>query len=144
MSGIVKWGGGFLAVMVTLALISAVFVDPPPAPQPPPPPPEPVAIDVEARALFAAYHENEVAADLLYKGKSLRVTGKMQAISKDAFDKVVIRLDTTNQFLPVDAYIAKDEEAKAATLHKGEKITLVCEGGGMTIGRPTIRACRIR
>jgi hypothetical protein len=97
---------------------------------------------VTAMELFSAYQRNEVLADSQYKGKELIVTGTVAEIRKDMFDNAVVDLATTNEFESVLAYLDKGEEAKAATLSKGMAVTLLCEGGGATMGSPDLRNCR--
>ncbi|MCZ2896360.1 OB-fold putative lipoprotein [Burkholderia thailandensis] len=99
------------------------------------------ALSVTASQLFAAYEKNEVAADQQYKGKSLLVSGTVQSIDKDAFDNIVIQLRTSNEFMPVHAYLASGNEAVAASLDKGQKVKWVCEGEGRLIGSPMLREC---
>ncbi|WP_446901283.1 OB-fold protein [Burkholderia sp. YIM B11467] len=98
-------------------------------------------VSVTASALFTAYDKNEVAADQKYKGKALSVGGTVQSIDKDAFDNIVVKLKTSNEFMPVHAYLSKEHEALAASLEKGRKVTWVCEGAGRLIGSPILRDC---
>ncbi|MGI4816362.1 MAG: OB-fold protein [Janthinobacterium lividum] len=98
-------------------------------------------VSVTAAALFAAYEKNEVAADQKYKGKALSVSGTIQSIDKDAFDNIVVKLRSNNQFMPVNAYLRKEHEALAASLEKGKKVTWTCEGDGRLIGSPMLRDC---
>ncbi|KVZ38636.1 OB-fold protein [Burkholderia ubonensis] len=98
-------------------------------------------VSVTASALFAAYEKNEVAADQKYKGKALSVSGTIQSIDKDAFDNIVVKLRSSNEFMPVNAYLSKEHEALAASLEKGKKVTWTCEGDGRLIGSPMLRDC---
>jgi len=140
-SKIVKYGGGCLVMAVVFAGISTLLLGTGrPKPQPTPPVLAP-PLEVSAAALFTAYHANEVAADNTYKNKRLSVTGTMQSIDKDAFDNVVIRMRTDNQFMPVDAYLDKSQYSIAATLVKEKPGTFICTGAGMTIGRPSVKGC---
>ncbi|VWD08629.1 hypothetical protein BLA18112_04502 [Burkholderia lata] len=98
-------------------------------------------VSVSASALFTAYDKNEVSADQKYKGKALSVGGTVQSIDKDAFDNIVVKLKTSNEFMPVNAYMSKEHEALAASLEKGQKVAWVCEGAGRLIGSPILRDC---
>ncbi|AOK57257.1 OB-fold protein [Burkholderia stagnalis] len=98
-------------------------------------------VSATAAALFSAYDKNEVAADQKYKGKAVAVSGTVQSIDKDAFDNIVVRLKSGNEFMPVNAYLSKEHEALAASLEKGRKVTWVCEGAGRLIGSPILRGC---
>ncbi|ASL48349.1 hypothetical protein bAD24_III13190 [Burkholderia sp. AD24] len=105
------------------------------------PPSAQPAINVTTATLFDAYDNNEVAADQTYKGKTLAIAGTVQSIDKDAFDNIVVALRTKNEFMPVHAYLNKEHESLAASLHKGQKISWVCVGSGKIIGSPIIRDC---
>ncbi|WGS47078.1 OB-fold putative lipoprotein [Burkholderia sp. JSH-S8] len=98
-------------------------------------------VSVTAGALFTAYEKNEVAADQKYKGKTLSVSGTIQSIDKDAFDNIVVKLRSSNEFMPVNAYLSKEHEALAASLEKGNKVTWTCAGDGRLIGSPMLRDC---
>lgn len=98
-------------------------------------------ISVTASTLFSAYEKNEVAADQQYKGKSLSVSGTVQSIDKDAFDNIVVQLRSSNEFMPVHAYLTKEHESLAASLNKGQKVTWTCEGNGRIIGSPMLKDC---
>ncbi|HZH44276.1 MAG TPA: hypothetical protein VEY50_09365 [Lysobacter sp.] len=100
------------------------------------------AIKVTAAELFASYEANEVAADSQYKGKTLEITGKVAGIDSGMGDEPVVQLESSNMFQHVQARgLSKDV---AASLAKGSKITLVCEGAGEVIGSPMLDDCRVR
>jgi hypothetical protein len=100
-------------------------------------------LDIDARKLAAAYEENEVAADDKYKGRSLRVAGTVQAISKDFMGDVYVQLASQNEFMPTNAYVEKSQRAAAAGLKKGQRITVLCTGDGLIVASPILRACTI-
>ncbi len=107
------------------------------------PTPAVAPIDVTARQLFSAYQENEVSADNAYKGHSLRVSGVVDSINKDFKDDVYLVLVTPNEFLGVHADLSRAQESQAGTLHKGQRIVLLCEGKGMIVGSPIVGDCSI-
>jgi len=111
---------------------------PEPAPQPKP------AMKVTALKLFEEYQANEVSADQAYKGKLLEVTGKVDSITKDAFDNVIVRLQTSNEFMAVATYPVDEEVNAAAGLAKGQAVTMQCEGEGMVMGSPVLRECSFK
>lgn len=102
-----------------------------------------VAIDVRAIDLDAAYDANEVAADMKYKGRVLRVTGKVASIGKNFMDEVVVNLGTRNQFQSVTAGVDASAIDRAATLRKGQLITLVCVGAGRVVSSAVLSGCQI-
>ena len=107
-----------------------------------PPAPAPI-IEVSAGELFRAYRRNEVSADTIYKGHALRIKGRVTSINKDFTDEIYVLLDTSNMFENVHAALNSDETATAATLTKGDAITLLCTGEGMVIGSPIVKDCSI-
>jgi hypothetical protein len=114
--------------------------DPARAPEPKPEPVAEAPVSVTAMELFSAYDANEVAADTAYKGKTLRVSGKVAGIDKDFTDTVIVKLQTSNQFMDVMAYdVAPDV---AGNLRKGQALTLTCRGEGRVMGSPVLRRCK--
>lgn len=102
-----------------------------------------LALQVTANQLYVEYHENEVLADSKYKGRRLRVSGVVGEIGKGLLDEAVLRLGTSNRFESVDAYLNSSENSAAAALSKGAIVTVQCEGGGMIVGSPVLKGCRI-
>lgn len=107
----------------------------PAAPINPPP------LAVTARQLGQDYEQNEIAADAIYKGKRLAVTGSVVSINKDFMDDPYLILASTNIFLGVHADLKPEEASTAASLTRGSTISLVCTGGGMVVGSPILRDC---
>lgn len=101
------------------------------------------AIEVDARKLWADYHSNEVSADDTYKGKRLRVTGTLHAISKDITDSIYLELESENPYMSSHATLDQSQKATAAALKKGQKVTVECIGGGMFAGSPVLRGCTV-
>lgn len=106
-----------------------------------PPPQAPTPVD--AAELFDAYRSNEVSADDRFKGRVLAVRGTVQSIDKDFTGDIVVRLATSNQFMPVDATLKAAEKSSAARLAKGMSVQLTCKGRGMVIGRPQLAGCSV-
>lgn len=145
--------GAFILSFVILAAIIATF-DPPPGSQVPEStvsssaaPPVPAGsqderiVKVTSAKLFADYQANEVAADNVYKGKQLEVTGTVNSIDKDFLDDIVLQIKTSNPFLPIGARIHESMAGKAAALRKGQKLTLICEGHGAVMTAPQLGDC---
>lgn len=99
------------------------------------------AIAVTARALFDQYQANEVSADQQFKGKRLKVTGTVDSINKDFTNDIYVMLATPNPFMGIHASLDEKHQNLAASLGKGQRITLTCIGGGMVIGSPMLRKC---
>lgn len=110
----------------------------------PEPPAKPTPdMKVTAVKLFQDYEANEVAADNVYKGKTLLVSGKVQSIDKDFMDNIVVHLTTPNEFMSALATVMDSEKAKAGKLTKGQTVSVLCSGGGRIIGSPVLRDCTI-
>lgn len=110
-------------------------------------PEEPVdapPIQINAPYLYAAYKDNEIAADQVYKGKIVEVTGTVGRIRKDFADNAILELMTSNQFESVDAYLKADSVSFAATLSPGNSVTVLCRGAGMIVGSPMLKDCSIK
>lgn len=102
-------------------------------------------ITVTAKQLYADYHANEVTADEEYKKRNLLVTGTVTSIEKDAFDNIILWLGVGDSYglNHVMATLKDSEKSKAMSLSKGTQVTLLCKGGSMVIGSPTLRDCRL-
>ncbi len=100
------------------------------------------AIKVTARELFKAYDANEVAADSKFKGKSIEITGVVEAITSNITDEPVVQLAGGEMFQMVHANGL--DTATAAGLSKGQEITLACTGAGEVIGMPSLSDCSLR
>jgi len=164
MSALMKYGGGFLAVMFGLPVMAgfcaavaagtktasststanaaeapaqAELVTAAPAAAPAPA----QALAVSAVDLWREYDANEVAADDSYKGRKLAVTGTVASIDKGPFGGITVRLTTPNQFQSAMASMEDSETRAAASLSKRTRVTVVCDGGGMIMGSPVLRDC---
>lgn len=101
-------------------------------------------INVSAERLFEDYQTNEVAADSVYKGKILAVSGRVTSISKDITDSTYLMLATSNEFMGVHADLDGSEVSEAATLVPGNRVTVVCKGNGMIVGSPMLDDCKFQ
>lgn len=92
------------------------------------------AITVTAVDLWNAYEGNAVKADNTYKGKTVRVTGKISKIEKDIFSGkpyLLLYCDPNNRYRDyVHVYFKETETAKIADLENEQSIKIVgkCEG----------------
>lgn len=108
--------------------------DAPAAPVAPP-------IEVTARQLFADYQANEVRADGKYRGKPLRVSGRITQIGKDVLDDPFVTFATPSEFDSVHASFG--DSAPLASLVRGQRIAVRCRGMGMSLGSPLLSGCMI-
>lgn len=100
-------------------------------------------IQVTASQLLASYNENEVAADNIYRGRIIEVSGTIESIDKDAFDNVIVSL-AGGASQSVYARLQKTERLIAANLSPGDGQTMVCRGEGRTVGTPVLTECALR
>jgi len=100
-------------------------------------------ISVTSSEYYKKYQENEVAADNLYKGKKILITGKIESINKDVTDDVYVSLSGEGE-ISFDVQCHLSEPGKAAELKKGQKITILGTGEGMVIGFPQVKDCSIQ
>lgn len=104
---------------------------------------EPI-IQATPSELVKAYEENTVAADELYKGKQIKVTGKVADISTDMLDNPYITMQGGNQFMPPQFSFDKEHKADLAKLKKGKSITVICTGGGDIAKTPMLKDCKLQ
>lgn len=102
---------------------------------------ERLALSVSAERLFDDYQANEVAADNIYKGRPLIVTGVIDGIRKDFMDNTYVTLTTANPFMSVHANLRPTEVSAVTSLAKGMGVRLICVGSGMIVGSPMLKNC---
>lgn len=102
------------------------------------------AIPVTAQQLFDAYDSNEVAADKQYKGQLLQISGTVASIDSGLTDNAQVQLATSNDFMNVSATGDENFDNAAASLNKGQSVTLLCRGEGEVIGSPMVGDCVIQ
>ncbi len=90
-------------------------------------------IEITATELLKAYDENGVAADQLYKGKKLKVTGTVNHIDTDITGEAYVTLiNDENEYsiISVQCYF-KDANIDMITgLKSGDIVTIIGTGGG--------------
>ena len=92
------------------------------------------AIAVTAVNLYNEYESNALRADNSYKGKFVRVTGKVSKVDQDLLTKkpyVKLFSDPSNPYMDyVSVYFKESESSRIADLENGQNITIVglCEG----------------
>lgn len=95
---------------------------------------------VTAKDYYDAYESNEVSADAKYKGKTIAITGEVDGVSK-TFGIVSVNLKAAEYIKQIRCKLK--EESDAASLTKGQTITLVGVGDGKTMF-PEVEDCRVR
>ncbi|WP_180036070.1 MULTISPECIES: hypothetical protein [unclassified Acinetobacter] len=104
----------------------------------------PAAIQVSASELFQNYEANEVAADRNFKGQIIEITGSVKAIDSGMGDGANVQFNVGDEYGLNSVTASGDESFDnfAASLSKGQTVTLRCVGGGEVIGQPFLRDCQ--
>jgi hypothetical protein len=98
-------------------------------------------LSVGAVRLWRDYEENEVAADALYKGQRLSVTGTIVSIERDYDGRPVLHLFGGNAIFPTVATLNKADLPAAAQLKKGDQVSVRCIGAGREMRMPQLERC---
>lgn len=102
-------------------------------------------IEITAAELYAAYDENEIAADAKYTGKMLKITGIVDDISKDILDRVYITLKTNELFNSIQCYFVSSSAIEAvAQLKEGDEVVVVGKCKGKNVFNVDIEDCEIQ
>lgn len=106
-------------------------------------------ITISATDLWAAYKENTVNADTLYKDKILVVTGTIQNIGQDIVTKApCISLETNDGYglYPIQCFFPKDGDQTdlIVQLKDGDSIIIAGECDGVPIAHVQLTRCSIR
>lgn len=89
------------------------------------------------------YDDNTVAADIQYKGKRVKVSGRITDINTDFLGKPYLVLAGTNQFMGPQFNFEKSDMSSLATLKKGTQISVVCTGKGDVVKTPMFEDCEV-
>ncbi|WP_411390703.1 OB-fold protein [Pseudomonas sp. MPB23] len=90
-----------------------------------------------------SYDDNTVAADALFKGKRVKVTGRITDINTDFRGNPYLVLAGSNQFLGPQFKFDKSSISVMATLKKGVTVSVICTGAGDVIKTPMFEDCEM-
>ena len=90
-------------------------------------------VNVSAKELTKTYDENELAADEKYKGKMIAVSGKISNIA-ETLGNLTVSLEGHDIVKSVMCSFDESEKSNITKLKKGQQVTLVGKGDGMTAG----------
>lgn len=96
---------------------------------------------VSALEAAKAYDANQVGADQKYYKKPLYVTGIIESINSGLGNAPYIAFRGMSMFQLPQAHFKNANAARIATFKKGQKLSLVCEGGGAIAGTPMFKDC---
>jgi len=87
-------------------------------------------IEITAKELYEAFKANELQADNKYKGKAVKVTGKVIQVKKDLYNKYYIEIEGTSVYHKVRAYVQDSQLSRISNLMGGQTVTVVgqCDG----------------
>ena len=101
---------------------------------------KPKPIVVTAGEYYRAYERNEVAADNRFKDKLIEISGTVESIEK-LFGTVQVTLKAGDIIEQVTCSLSS--EVNAASINKGDQVTLVGTGDGKTFF-PEVDDCTIK
>lgn len=106
-------------------------------------PAEPVILPrYEASDLASAYDDNTVAANAQFKGKRFIVTGVVEDISTDFMDRPYITMVSRQHLFSEPRFSMKrGHDNYAASLQKGQTISLECTGNGDILKTASSKDC---
>lgn len=87
------------------------------------------------------YSQNEVAGDKMFFRKATLLTGSIASINSGLGNAPYL-VFKTKSFAGAQAHMAKDLVDRVATLKKGQKISVYCEGAGSVAGVPIFKNCK--
>lgn len=105
--------------------------------------PEVEAISISAQQLYSEYKDNQIAADLKYDKKILKVSGTVEDIGKDILDDMYVSLNTGDIIGSVQCMLADSELGKAVHLSDGQSIVVQGKNSGMLFN-VILRNCTIQ
>jgi hypothetical protein len=94
------------------------------------------AFELTAEELSGAYAEDEVASDNLYKGKILKVTGKVSSVNKNIMGVYFIKLSGGGiEDWEIQCTFDKQYSSEVSGLEPGDVVTIEgkCDGYFMSV-----------
>lgn len=110
-------------------------------------------IVISAADLSGAFQQNEAKAKLTYDGHPLEVSGKVKAIDLNIGDEPVIHLrgsgdaygmGVNNDGKMTDVDVGGLSKETAATIDKGQTLTVICTGVDEVMGSPQLSDCNVK
>lgn len=92
-----------------------------------------------SREVSAAYKENEVKSDMIYKNKIIFLSETVYGINAGVFDSMYITL--SDSFSSPQARFRESERQYVSELKRNQKIKIICTGAGMTLGSVMFSEC---
>ena len=141
--------GGFILFVVIIAVFVSITddgtVDVETTTNPDTGETEAIVIEVTAADLYAAYVENAVAADAIYKDKVVQVTGTVSNIGQDLLtDDPCVSLDSGSAYgiAPIQCFFSS-ATSEIAELRDGDTITIRGKCTGAFVSTVQLTRCEI-
>ncbi|ORC50809.1 hypothetical protein BZK31_27830 [Pseudomonas floridensis] len=96
-----------------------------------------------AMQVSSSYGENSVAADMLFRDKRVKVTGRITDINTDFMGNPYLILAGSNQFMGPQFKFNKSALSAIAALKKGAQISVICTGRGDLAKIPMFENCEL-
>jgi hypothetical protein len=96
-----------------------------------------------AKQVASSYEENTVAADMQFKGKKVKVSGRITDINTDFLGRPYLVLAGTNDFMGPQFGFDKSDMSVMATLKKGATVNVICTGKGDVAKVPMFEDCEM-
>jgi len=100
------------------------------------------AYEVTAIQLMDEYSENEIAADLKYKGKVIVVSGKVTGRAKDLLSQIYIALYAGGMLFSVQCFFSDKDASEVAEVQMGSVVKIRGKVDGK-FGNVILNGCRI-
>ena len=97
---------------------------------------------ITAPELMRAYSENEIAADLKYKGKIMVVSGKVTARAKDIMDNIYVALFSARPLFSVQCFFNDSQARRIAAVQIGSQVRIQGRVDGK-MGNVMLKDCRL-
>lgn len=98
-------------------------------------------LSVDSSEIIAAYERNEIAADTVFRGKVLRVSGRVSRIRRDIGDDAHVEIGGAHH--AVDCEFSKGWLAEIAKLRSGDSVVVNGRCTGLLVGSVMLRDCEI-
>lgn len=107
-----------------------------------PPPPPSIVHRVTAGQLLDEYDANEVAADMKYKGKLIAVSGYVDAIGRNIFNRIyVVLVGSPGDWPGAQCFFQEEEAPSVAQLSKGDYATIIGVCTGCSLFNVLVKDC---
>ena len=95
--------------------------------------PKEEVITVGVEELCNSYEKNEVAADKKYKGKLVKITGKVDDIKKGLLNELYVTIKRQKDFAICNpqCFFDDEHEDRLANLNKGQTVTIIGRVDGL-------------